>query len=1276
MEIEAKQRSQKNRRRERAQRMLAQRESLATAKQQQQQQQQQQSQQSRQRPPNDEEDSHSGEDEDPAGGGGGGGGGGLGLGLGAKTGHPRDGHSRPPRPPRPPRPRKKSSLVNAIPKEALFEEDIIDGFAILAFRTYEELESAIKLAGKNNVKKLHTLLSIVEEKPKVDTGQNNRHNEHHIKNNFKHNHYTHNSILTPSTLNQGLDAGTSDDSGRASEQLHGPGIPRDCQDADSSRDHLSDASSHCSSGKGYICDSEGEDDKGSDAESILFESSTPPPLARKYELPSSSPHVLPPANGAGGSPPDTGGQISNPATDAPAPIPPPVPASAPVPTAPSPPSPTLPPHISQPPMTSPLAANPRAIAPQQRPASPALPPPSLSQQPHTTIPALHPPNVPLVSSSHTTSPAVASLGVTPAAPSNGAATTSYPPPIPIAAYPQTQPSYPPLYTPYTALNHSPYLPPAVPSPSHSASSRADVRGSRASPCTNISKQTIGNNLASHNNTPLSAATTTCVSTITNTVTTANSIAHRDMVACSLSGRNNNSPRGHSPSRERDSYSSNVSSLSRGSITPVSVPNTSSPANSSLPAYTKPQGWISNTASQLSPATATSVPRPTPPPVPPLGMHTFPPPMFAAPLPPPVSSSSPHTSLPSLPPPTTNPNPFSAESLFQTKGVTHVTGQADLLRRELDSRFLASQDRSVGVGNLGPPAYLRTEMHHHQHQHTHVHQHTTPLLPSAAATTLFPPPIFKDIPKLGGVESPFFRGNLNLSGYSGFNTGLLHPGIGPPSTPFVPPNHLTTFAPKKSGKWNAMHVRIAWEIYNHQQKQQAIDAKAAGNVVNTKTELLRPPGHLYAGGPGGGLGLGAPSMAPPFPTNMPPTHPAPPPPHPVGFLSTPASHLGNRGTGMSPFGRYPSTFGAPNHNFPGLSTFPPREMGGPLGGLGSVHDPWRGLQRATTGFPPTTVSWGLKPEPPAIDRRAELEEREREREREREQRERERERVERERERIRREREREREREEQRERERREREKEEKRKQQEAAERERERRDKERREMERREMERERLLHQNRQHVVVSRDRSPLRNGAAPLDTGEIRVKEEPRSKDDEVVMLPRPPVPAPGATGPAQGPGPNPLPDPRYHHPHPHAYLTRHPHSMQASHSMPRSMLPSLSAHQMQHFPPPSGPTGQPGAPWPGDPFRDYRYDPLQQLRYNPLMAAFRAEEEERAKLYASYPPPPVNALRSKDPSPGPLSNLHMHHRAGPGPGVPARPLENALMHADIHKKEDGPQSR
>lgn len=121
MEIEVKQRNQRNRRRERAQRILAQRESLASAKQQQQ-------QTARHRP--DEEDSHSGEDEDT---------GGLGLEI-SRGNRPRDNHQRPPRPPRPPRPRKKSSLAGANAKEPPFEEDIIDGFAILAFRTYEDLE--------------------------------------------------------------------------------------------------------------------------------------------------------------------------------------------------------------------------------------------------------------------------------------------------------------------------------------------------------------------------------------------------------------------------------------------------------------------------------------------------------------------------------------------------------------------------------------------------------------------------------------------------------------------------------------------------------------------------------------------------------------------------------------------------------------------------------------------------------------------------------------------------------------------------------------------------------------------------------------------------------------------------------------------------------------------------------------------------------------------------------------------------------------------------------
>lgn len=83
MESEVKQRNQRNRRRERAQRMLAQKRE------------------------NKVNNGDSAEDESPV-------------------------REKPQRPP-PPNRRKKS-------KEPLFEEDVIDGFAIMSFRSYDDLE--------------------------------------------------------------------------------------------------------------------------------------------------------------------------------------------------------------------------------------------------------------------------------------------------------------------------------------------------------------------------------------------------------------------------------------------------------------------------------------------------------------------------------------------------------------------------------------------------------------------------------------------------------------------------------------------------------------------------------------------------------------------------------------------------------------------------------------------------------------------------------------------------------------------------------------------------------------------------------------------------------------------------------------------------------------------------------------------------------------------------------------------------------------------------------
>lgn len=41
----------------------------------------------------------------------------------------------------------------------------------------------------------------------------------------------------------------------------------------------------------------------------------------------------------------------------------------------------------------------------------------------------------------------------------------------------------------------------------------------------------------------------------------------------------------------------------------------------------------------------------------------------------------------------------------------------------------------------------------------------------------------------------------------------------------------------------MHVRVAWEIYHHQQKQTA-ESKSSLGGSGAKETLLRPSGHLF------------------------------------------------------------------------------------------------------------------------------------------------------------------------------------------------------------------------------------------------------------------------------------------------------------------------------------------------------------------------------------------------------------------------------------------------
>jgi hypothetical protein len=233
--------------------------------------------------------------------------------------------------------------------------------------------------------------------------------------------------------------------------------------------------------------------------------------------------------------------------------------------------------------------------------------------------------------------------------------------------------------------------------------------------------------------------------------------------------------------------------------------------------------------------------------------------FTAPLPPPAASSA-----------SVNSHPFSAESLLTNKREFHdfffcflsvifnairsrttAADQTDLLRRELDSRFLDRSGLSAPASSQGlsapspgnssssasrpstqatPPAsansssstpanpqsttptsqqqqqqpsnipFLRQELHHHQHQHTHLHQHQhqhQALMPTTPSASIFPPPLFKDIPKIGAVDSPFYRTAplMGMPPYP-YPSGILHPGLSGP-TQFVPPSHLQSFVPKVS-----------------------------------------------------------------------------------------------------------------------------------------------------------------------------------------------------------------------------------------------------------------------------------------------------------------------------------------------------------------------------------------------------------------------------------------------------------------------------------------------
>uniref|UniRef100_A0A8C1GLU2 Fibrosin-like 1 n=1 Tax=Cyprinus carpio TaxID=7962 RepID=A0A8C1GLU2_CYPCA len=359
---------------------------------------------------------------------------------------------------------------------------------------------------------------------------------------------------------------------------------------------------------------------------------------------------------------------------------------------------------------------------------------------------------------------------------------------------------------------------------------------------------------------------------------------------------------------------------------------------------------------------------------------------------------------------------------------------DLLRQELNNRFLVqSSERGRGAAPgatgspLGPVSLLRAEFHQHQHmhQHQHTHQHTfTPFPASLPQAAIIGPPTAppmvrtparnfdKYAPKL---DNPFLRHSNFFPSYPPTMPGMppLLPHSGPFSSlqgafqPQKAPNPIDVAARpgtvphtllqkdpritdpfrtsvRKPGKWCAVHVQIAWQIYHHQQKMKQMHLDPHKLDMNGKLDLFsRPPA------PGVFPGFPYPhDLARPLFSSTGSGHPAASPygpsPHHAGFL--PPSHL----AGKYPFSRS-STFGGLSNlsssAFGGLgnpalganSVFGPKEGPG-LPGLSSPHhDTWNRLHRTPPSFP-TPPQW---PKSADAERSSSANSHDREREREKE-----------------------------------------------------------------------------------------------------------------------------------------------------------------------------------------------------------------------------------------------------------------------------------------------------
>uniref|UniRef100_A0A8C8EZI7 Activator of transcription and developmental regulator AUTS2 b n=1 Tax=Oncorhynchus tshawytscha TaxID=74940 RepID=A0A8C8EZI7_ONCTS len=162
-------------------------------------------------------------------------------------------------------------------------------------------------------------------------------------------------------------------------------------------------------------------------------------------------------------------------------------------------------------------------------------------------------------------------------------------------------------------------------------------------------------------------------------------------------------------------------------------------------------------------------------------------------------------------------------------------------------------QEVSSGFWQAALYLSTEVHQHQHTST-LFQHQPPgILPTPVPPMLATPDrnVWRSTTVLS-LLAPMAATVVPLLGPFGSLHGAFQPKTCPPQTsnildmaprPRTGSHKLLQKDPRRPGRWNTMHVRIAWQIHHHKlrvkQKMQ-VDANAINFGVKPEF-LTQPPG---------------------------------------------------------------------------------------------------------------------------------------------------------------------------------------------------------------------------------------------------------------------------------------------------------------------------------------------------------------------------------------------------------------------------------------------------